>query len=535
MAEIFGVVGVANDLLGLLSEFRQVYDSLSERVEKFRGNREEFDGVMIALSSAFKQMELCETNLQECQKVAPEGSLQYEQINLQSIKQVLELVQDNVHELEKKLLEKRRRFQQFTGAKGIARDLGSQSSKIQDVQNQLRDTIKNLQTFVDENDLFKVDFSSIPRVRFPVHLDFSSPDTVEGTLKTKLLDQVKRLEENKQACHVTSVVGAKGMGGVGKTTALCKLAQERDVQEAFPHGIHFMIVGRDATPGILVQKLKRIVRNSGGKRLADKIDDNGPLESAVATTSSWFSGKRVLFVCDDLWETPASRSGYYNELKELLSECPESHMILSTRNDKIGPQGSAKVVFEPRATTGCAARGMFLESAGLDDERVSASGADNLVIEILELCRGVPLTLSIAGAQVHSHDRAPKESLERLLRYIRKRRLPLLEEESPEEYPCFSETVRGSLEGIGACLEKNFHFMRGLRRHFKHDKSDSSITACEFVMDRFHRLCILPRNARVSEDVVFGAWCISNEQIGWKVLNALKDAHLLIEFEDTKE
>ena len=69
--------------------------------------------------------------------------------------------------------------------------------------------------------------------------------------------------------------------------------------------------------------------------------------------------------------------------------------------------------------------------------------------------------------------------------------------------------MRGSLEGIGACLEKNFHFMRGLRRHFKLNKSDKSLTACEFVMDRFRRLCILPRNARVSEDVVYGAWYTS--------------------------
>ena len=121
-----------------------------------------------------------------------------------------------------------------------------------------------------------------------------------------------------------------------KKTAPRKLAQERDVQEAFPHGIHFMNVGRDATPGILVQKLKRILRDSGSERLADKIDDCIPLESAVATTSSWLAGKRVLFVCVDLWQTPSSRSGYYKELRDLLSRCPESNMIISTRNDKIG-------------------------------------------------------------------------------------------------------------------------------------------------------------------------------------------------------
>ena len=54
---------------------------------------------------------------------------------------VLELAQNNVNELKKNLLEKRKRFQQFTRAKGVSRDLGSQSSKIVDAKHQLRDII----------------------------------------------------------------------------------------------------------------------------------------------------------------------------------------------------------------------------------------------------------------------------------------------------------------------------------------------------------------------------------------------------------
>ena len=373
------------------------------------------------------------------------------------------------------------------------------------------------------------------RYSFHFHLDFSTSDTMEGQLKAKLLDQIKQRGNNEREHHVTAVVGANGMGGVGKTTALCKLAQEREVREAFPDGIHFMVVGKDATPGSLVQRLKSIVRKSGGERLAEEIQDTESLRSAVATTSSWFAGRKVLLICDDLWQTPASQSGYYNELRELLSECPQSHMIISTRNDKIGPQGSPKVVFEPRPTTGGAARGIFLKSAGLNDTDLSTSGVNDLVVEVLKLCRGVPLTLSIAGAQIRSHGGTPMESLEYLLWYIREEALPIRQEETAEEYPCFDKIVRGSLEGIASYLEKNDYFMRGLHRHMEQRKTDTSMTMCEFVVDRFHRLSILPRNPRVPARVLFGVWCISDVQLGWKLLRALKDSHLILEFGGTKD
>ena len=87
----------------------------------------------------------------------------------------------------------------------------------------------------------------------------------------------------------------------------------------FTTEIHFKIVVRDAILSILVQKVKRILRDSGRERLADKTDDSGLLESAVGTTSSWFASYRVLFVCDDLWQTFSSRSEYYQELHDLVS------------------------------------------------------------------------------------------------------------------------------------------------------------------------------------------------------------------------
>ena len=531
MAEIVGAIGAANELLSLFSGLHIAYNSLSERFQKFCGNHEEFQLLNISLSEARRQIKLCDENLQKYQQASSDGAIQYEKVRLDSIAEVLEIVQKNVDELETKLLEKRSRFQKFFKAKGTARKIAKQTSRIDKVKGDLALIIENLKRIVDENDLFNRDFSSIPKLGFPVHLDFSLQDTMEGKLMETLLEQVKQ-RGLQQGSHITAVVGAKGMGGVGKTTALCKLAQEHIVREAFPDGIHFMVVGKEATAPDLVKKLKRIVRRSGGEKWSMKIDESEPLELAIETTSSWFAGKKVLFICDDLWEAHSSEFGYYFELKELLSHCPESHMIISTRNDKIGPKGSAKVMFEPRTTTGVAARRIFLESAGLNENDVSSSATNDQVTEILKLCRGVPLTLSIAGAQVASHDGTPTESLSRLLMCLEKKRVSLREIKS-EKYPCFAEAVKGSLEGIADCLEKDTIFMDRLRNCCLEINMEEELQSTwEFVSDRFHRLSIFPRNARLSSDTIFRGWCVSNNQVGWRILDALKDSHLVVEFEN---
>ena len=532
MAAVLGAVGVASELLGIFSELRLAYASLSDRVEKFRENPDEFHLLKNDLTTAKEHVKACNDTLEKYRRDISDRSLKHEQISLQRIAVVLRMVQKSAVHLEEKFA--KRRLRKFGRAKTIARDIGNQSSRIVKTKEELSHVIDNLKKIVEENDIFKPDFSSIPTLRFPVHLEFWKPDTMEGRLIETLLEQVKYRGRDSHASHVTTVVGAKGMGGVGKTTALCKLAELRVVRDAFPDGIHFIVVGKDATPAGLVIKLKRIIKNSGGKRLADDINDSEALESAVRTTSTWFKNKRALFICDDLWQTPFSRSGYYKEMSGLLYKCPQSHMMISTRNEKIGPQGSAKVKFEPRRATGDEARGIFLKSCGLYDQRVHDTENSGVVDEILELCQGVALTLSIAGRQVRLHDGPPKDSLNHLLKSIRKRRFSVWEEETPEEYPCFAETVEGSLLEIAACLEKDRIFMERFRNS-EHGDIDGRQEIRQYVSDRFHRLCILPRTARVTKDTIFRAWCISNEEIGWKMLDALRDSHLVLEFDSTDE
>ena len=105
---------------------------------------------------------------------------------------------------------------------------------------------------------------------------------------------------------------------MGKTTALIGLSQDADVREKFSTGgIYFVVVGKHATHEKLITNLKNIVRASGGEEESADIDSTGSLESAVQTTSSWFAGRKALFILDHLWQTASSEIGYLNELMGL--------------------------------------------------------------------------------------------------------------------------------------------------------------------------------------------------------------------------
>ena len=159
------------------------------------------------------------------------------------------------------------------------------------------------------------------------------------------------------------------------------------------------------------------------KRRCEEIDENGSLESAIRTTSSWFSGRKALFICDDLWNTSLCETGYLNALVGILDCTPKSQMVISTRSSTIASETRARVLFEPRSNTGHESRGMFLASAGIHDGTILDSTCEELMRQVLELCGGVPLMLSMAGAQIRWSRGTAEESLKGLVHSLRDERL----------------------------------------------------------------------------------------------------------------
>ena len=526
--------------LSLFSTLRDLCRSVTKRIDNLRVNPQQLDLLKDELSVVEKRIDLCRGTLEKyCDAITTE-ILEYELTDIEEMQLKWGHVTARIEELEQ-LWQPRvwNRLRRGRRANRTAEVITEQIQIVRNMTTRLSELNGKLREIAQQNDVFTADFTSVPNVKVPVFLDFSARDTMEGEVKATLLESVERPVRNEQNVYtqVTAVVGVSGMGGVGKTTALIRLAEDADVREKFSTGgIYFLAVGKDATPRKLMSGLKEIVKLSGGKKRSEEIDSNGSLESAIRTTSTWFANRRALFICDDLWATSCCPSGYFHELMGLVKSSSESHIVVSTRDSGIASEASARIVFEPRVRRGRESRGMFMASAGLDEIEVVEEACEGLVEEVLELCAGIPLMLSIAGAQVGKRRGAAKTSLERLLHHLKSERV-CLQEEKRGKYPStFNQAVRSSLATIADRLETSEKFMRSWTEYSRGSRvARSARTVVEFVMDCFHRLCVFPRSARVSEEVIIGMWCITNEKVGWDVMDCLVDFHLLQDLEGTKE
>ena len=529
-------VSTTNEVVSLFSALRVSCQSVTERIDNFRGNRQQFMMLKDEMSLAEQKINVCSRTLKKyCEGISTE-CLEFEVIDVRGMIQTMKRVQESVIELEKKLTPRRRVFKEVTSANRFAEEISQQVQIIREMSSRLREMNEKLKEIGRRNDLFSPDFSSAPKLSRSWYLDFSTRETIEGEMMAKFLENVRGNSAGKTQCeydHVTAVVGVAGMGGVGKTTALVGLAQHPEIRDIFSGGgIYFLVVGKDASPSKLVTDLKEMVIRSGGKKRCKEIDSNGSLESAVRTMSSWFKGRKALFILDDLWQTSSNQLGYFKVLTGLLHNCPESHMLISTRSDTIAMETSTRIEFEPRESTGSEAYGMFLASADIN-EAILDSKSKMLVEKVLKLCGGVPLMLSIAGAQVRRRRGTHVSSLERLLRALSDERLLLSKERQPGQYPSsFNQAVKASLGTIADDLERTEKFIESWDELSTYSHTGSTRTVVGFVMDCFHRLCVLPANARVLVDVIFGIWGCTNKTIFWSVIDSLVDFHLLLEFED---
>ena len=441
------VAVVAKETNSLITTLLQLCNSVRQRVDNFRENRRNFAIFKDELSYAEKQLKVCYSMLKKYRAAIVSGSLENERIVLQRMLKTLRRVEESSDELEGKLKKRRRFFRDFSSANRVAGEISKHIDIVRKMSCELNEMNQNLRNFVEENDLFVPDYTSIRKARTAVYLDFSTSETMEGELKERLLQQVEHSKRQLEAGHealVTAIVGVHGIGGVGKTTAVLGLARDADVREAFPDGIQFISVGKGAKPASLILKLRDIIRHSGGEKWSEKIDLDGFLSAAVRTTSLWFAARQVLFICDDLWQTSSSRTGYFDDLVGLLDCSPNSHMVISSQSHAVHFRIPTFVVFKPKQSTGREARGMFLTSAGMDEAMVSESDCEDLVNEVLELCGGLPLKLSIAGELVRNREDSPKMSLEQVASSFGRKRYSLLEK------PCGRLSLLRSASGSRA-------------------------------------------------------------------------------------
>ena len=332
------------DARAVFSSIREICHSVTKRYDNFRENPEQLGKLRDELANVQKLVSVFERTLQKYSEAIVTETLEFELVELEGIVQRIRHAAREVDELEDKLPKTRRSVSRANkNAEDISqlvRDVREASSLLSDMHGKLKETTK-------EKDFFTPKFPPTPRKMDSLYLDFSR-DTMEGEVKAKVLASVNLSEQDTEdtTAKATAVVGVAGMGGIGKTTALIGLAQDPEIRETFSNGgIYFLTVGKDATPANLVYDLKEMVWQSGGKEYFEKMDSNWPLEKAVRRTSYWFSGRKALFILDDLWQTSVNQLGYFEELMELLEYCPDSHVVFSTRSKTIASETKARIEF----------------------------------------------------------------------------------------------------------------------------------------------------------------------------------------------
>lgn len=188
------------------------------------------------------------------------------------------------------------------------------------------------------------------------------------------------------------------MPGVGKTLSLIGLGHDEDIRNHFEDGVLYMCVGAAATVGHVTSELCKIMRVTGANTTAAEVQTSNTLADAVSNAAIWFHGKQILFLIDDIWPIAASPDGYLPDLEGLLQGSPESRIVVSTRFLQVATKGGSHVDFGARDPCGQISMNIF--NAHAAPNTLLSDGEMDAAQDILRLCSGLPIALSVAGAAV---------------------------------------------------------------------------------------------------------------------------------------
>eukprot|EP00171_Calliarthron_tuberculosum_P005482 IDg5482t1 len=186
----------------------------------------------------------------------------------------------------------------------------------------------------------------------------------------------------------------------------------------------------------------------------------GSLSITIELASAWLCRRKILLVCDDIWPIRPEDLGYVHHLKKLLLDATGSVLVVSTRFPRIAESVGSPTSFGTLVARGEKSREILLRAAS---GKISANAETNEYVDkLLDICGGLPLTLSIAGAGVKQELKrradpctAIKHYCERLESFIKKS-----VDNELSDYPCLSHVIEASLKHCE-------RWRQGVRNFFK--------------------------------------------------------------------
>ena len=262
--------------------------------------------------------------------------------------------------------------------------------------------------------------------QLPPHF-LERPETLAG-LKAKLL------YSDKQAIAVTSAqkIGVHGMGGIGKSVLAAALARGEVVQQAFPDGIFWLVLGQ--TPD-LVARQQQVAKTLSGKTEAFVDTQEGK-----ARLQELLEQRKCLLILDDAWEM-----GHISALN-VVNE--GSQLLVTTRNANL-ITGLGGETYDLNLLSPEQARELLSTWSNQPDLPLQAD-------DIIKECGYLPLAVAMVGAMLR--DATSNEDWEDVLTLLREAQLEEIEQEFPDyvKHPTLFSALHVSVNALAPGIRERY-------------------------------------------------------------------------------
>lgn len=208
---------------------------------------------------------------------------------------------------------------------------------------------------------------------------FSNQGNGIGPLPTYYWERTGDLDKLKTLIMQpsTAKLGIFGMAAIGKTVLASALTQELEVQQAFPDGIFLIMCGQERSLTSLQMQLAKALDHEPQPFINE--------QDGRTFLSKQIGYKKCLIILDDVWQLKQ-----INTFDALGANC--KILITAQNQELLTASGSEK--YEVKLLNEQDALALLSHCSGQDTK--------NLVLahEVASQCEGLPLALTICGAQI---------------------------------------------------------------------------------------------------------------------------------------
>ncbi len=230
-----------------------------------------------------------------------------------------------------------------------------------------------------------------------------------------------------------ALTALKGMGGIGKTVLAQALCHDEVVQHAFPDGIIWVTVGKEA--GMDLARMKEV-----GKALGDDLSSYDNEQAAKNQYRNAIRDKAALIVVDDVWKA--------SDLEPLRADdSPRSRLLFTTRDASIGRFAGAREHFAGLMNA-AHSRELLASWAGLQPSELPP-----VAEELISACGNLPLALSVVGGMLRD---ASHKSWQDTLNLLHSADLSAIEDQLPEGQQSFFKAVEASFQSLKPEVQERY-------------------------------------------------------------------------------